>query len=163
MSNFNPATDLVIERDLDFAPHLVWEAWTIPDEVVQWFTPKPWSTASAAIDLRPGGEFGVTMCDPDGKEYPYSGCYLEIVPNEKLIWTSALGPGYRPAPSPSAEHDIRFTAVLTITPKGDGCHYRVELMHMNEDSKKAHEGMGFDHGWNAALDQLIESVKRKSA
>jgi uncharacterized protein YndB with AHSA1/START domain len=49
------------------------------------------------IDLRPGGIFRTTMRSPEGEEFPNFGCYLEVIPNEQLIWTNALQPGYRPA------------------------------------------------------------------
>jgi len=40
----------------------------------------------------PGGIFRFVMRSPEGKEYPNAGCYLEVIENEKLVWTAALGP-----------------------------------------------------------------------
>jgi len=159
MSNHNPELDLVIERQLPYAAQHLWDAWTVPAEIVQWFTPAPWSTSSAIVDLKPGGQFTVTMCDPDGQEYPNDGCFLEVAPNERLVWTNALYAGYRPAPAPTSPEQVRFTAEITLTPNADGTHYRVVLRHPDEATKKGHEDMGFDMGWNAALDQLVEKLK----
>ena len=89
--------DLVLERILDVPPELVWRAWTTPSILKKWFTPAPWTTIDCEVDLRPGGVFRTTMRSPEGEEFPNAGCYLEIVPNRKLVWTNALEPGYRRA------------------------------------------------------------------
>ena len=89
--------DLVLERVVDVPPELVWAAWTRPEHIVKWFTPEPWTTVDCEIDLRPGGIFRTTMRSPEGRDFPNLGCYLEIIENEKLVWTDILLPGYRPA------------------------------------------------------------------
>src|SRR2546425_245846 len=91
----NTTLDLVLERVVDVRRELVWSAWTKPEHVKRWFTPPPWKTVDCEIDLRPGGIFRTVMRSPEGQDHPNTGCYLEIVPYEKLVWTSALGPGYR--------------------------------------------------------------------
>ena len=96
----DPKLDLVLERTVDVPPELVWLAWTTPEHICKWFTPKPWTTTSCEIDLRPGGAFKAIMCSPEGKEFPNVGCYLEIVPNRRLVFTDALLPGYAPVPVP---------------------------------------------------------------
>jgi uncharacterized protein YndB with AHSA1/START domain len=90
----NSELDLVLERVVDVPRELVWAAWTRPEHIKKWFTPAPWTTVDCEIDLRPGGIFRTVMRSPEGQEHSGAGCYLEIVPNEKLVWTSALGPGY---------------------------------------------------------------------
>lgn len=89
----DPNLDLVLEREIDVPPEQVWAAWTQPEHLIHWFTPKPWGTADCEIDLRPGGTFRVVMRSPEGEEIDQgAGCYLEVVPNERLVWTAALGP-----------------------------------------------------------------------
>jgi len=92
----DPKLDLALERVVDVPPSLVWAAWTTPEYVKQWFTPAPWRTVDCEIDLRPGGVFRTVMRSPEGQEFPNEGCYLEVIENEKLVWTGALKPGYRP-------------------------------------------------------------------
>ena len=53
----NHDLDLVLERVVDVPAHLIWKAWTEPEELKPWFCPKPWRTTEAEIDLRPGGIF----------------------------------------------------------------------------------------------------------
>lgn len=155
----DPALDLVLEREVDVPPELVWKAWTTPDLLKQWFTPKPWETPQCEIDLRPGGSFRTVMRSPEGEEFDNVGCYIDVVPNEKLSWTSVLGPDYRPLSSdPDA---LQMTAVIELQPNGSGgTRYRAVAIHRDPADRKRHEEMGFHEGWGIALDQLVEAVKR---
>lgn len=149
----DPALDLVLERDIDVPVELVWKAWTTPSSLSEWFVPKPWTIASCEIDLRPGGTFATTMRSPEGDEFPNLGCYLEITPNERLVFTDTLLPGYRPSPKPY------FTAVLELTPTGTGTHYRAIAIHGDEANRKSHEEMGFHDGWGTVVTQMVEHIK----
>jgi uncharacterized protein YndB with AHSA1/START domain len=149
----NPDLDLVLERVADVRPELVWLAWTKPEHVRKWFTPAPWTVSECEIDLRPGGIFRTIMRSPEGQEFPNVGCYLEIVPNRRLIWTDALLPGYRPSEKPF------FTAILTFEPDGDATRYHALVVHRDEAGKKKHEEMGFHMGWSTALDQLVAHAR----
>jgi uncharacterized protein YndB with AHSA1/START domain len=153
----NPELDLVLERTVDVAPELVWKAWTTPELLVQWFAPRPWSTPSCEIDLRPGGKFNTVMRSPEGDEYPGTGCILVVEEGSKLVFTSGLGPGFRP--QIVEEGGFPFTAVISIEPDGDGTKYTATAMHADASSRKSHEDMGFVEGWGAALDQLVEVAK----
>jgi transposase len=65
-------------------------ALTTPEHLKKWFTPAPWTTVDCEIDLRPGGIFRTMMRLPEGQEITNVGCYLEVIKNEKLIWTPAV-------------------------------------------------------------------------
>jgi uncharacterized protein YndB with AHSA1/START domain len=101
------------------------------------------------------------MRSPEGQTFPNVGCYLEIVENERLIWTNAVAPGYRPNESPAASpgDSFYFTAVISLEPRGNGTRYSALVMHADAASCKRHEDMGFHDGWSAALDQLITLTK----
>jgi uncharacterized protein YndB with AHSA1/START domain len=153
----DPDLDLVLEREVDVPPELVWEAWTTPEHIKQWFAPKPFETPVCEIDLRPGGAFRTVMRSPEGDEFDNVGCYLEVAPNERLTWTSALAPGYRPAVDPSG---LPFTAIIELQPTGSGgTNYRATAIHLDKDGRTRHEEMGFAEGWGAALDQLVALAK----
>ena len=160
----DPRLDLVLERIVDVPRELVWLAWTTPEHVKKWFTPSPWTTVDCEIDLRPGGIFRTVMRSPEGKEFPNVGCYLEVIRNEKLVWTTALAPGYRPSGPPSVEVAecgvILFTAIISFEPQGNGTKYTALAIHGEEEDRKKHEEMGFHDGWGKALDQLIAIVKK---
>jgi uncharacterized protein YndB with AHSA1/START domain len=149
----NPKLDLVLEREIDVPVDLVWKAWTTPEHLRHWFVPKPWTITSCEIDLRPGGVFSSTMRSPEGVEHPNIGCYLEVVPQERLVFTDTLLPGFRPAPKPF------FTAILELSPAGTGTRYRAIAIHGSEEARKSHEEMGFYDGWGTVVTQMVEYIK----
>jgi len=149
----DPKLDLVLERIVDVPRELVWAAWTRPEHLKVWFTPRPWTVSDCEIDLRPGGIFRTVMRSPEGQEFPNIGCYLEVVPNERLVWTDALLPGYRPSEKPF------FTAIITLEPRGKGTRYIATAIHRDEAGCKQHAEMGFHEGWGTALDQLVAHTK----
>ena len=77
--------DLVLERVVDVPRHLIWNAWTNPEQLKVWFCPKPWGVSDCEIDLRPGGVFQTIMVSPEGEGFPNVGCYLEIVRGKRLV------------------------------------------------------------------------------
>ncbi|HEY4339589.1 MAG TPA: SRPBCC family protein [Steroidobacteraceae bacterium] len=147
--------DLVLERLVDAPAEFLWRGWTVPEQLKKWFTPAPWKTLDCEIDLRPGGKFRTVMRGPEGPEIENVGCYLEIVPNRKLVWTGALGPGFRPRPVTGAAVPFVMTAVITLQPRGNGTLYTALVLHGDEQSRQTHEKMGFQQGWGKALDQLL--------
>lgn len=155
---FNPKFDLVLERLVDATPEQLWAAWTQPDKLKLWYCPRPWRTVEAVIDLKPGGRFYTVMQSPEGDKFPGEGCFLELVPNRKLVFTSGLSAGYRPNEiSPVA---FAMTAVIEFIPDGSKTLYKATALHATDEARKKHEQMGFHDGWGAALDQLIELCRR---
>ncbi|MCO6512493.1 MAG: SRPBCC family protein [Aridibacter famidurans] len=157
--DINPELDLVLERVVDVPRDLIWTAWTDADQLKQWFVPKPWGVADCRIDVRPGGEFTTVMRSPEGEEFPSSGCFLEVIENERLVFTSALLPGFRPTAKASNDHELPFTAFILLEAEGTGTRYRAIAVHGEAESKKTHEDMGFHSGWGAALDQMVEMIE----
>jgi len=153
LPKYDPKLDLVLEREIDVPVELVWEAWTSPESIKHWFCPKPWTIVSCEIDLRPGGAFTSVMRSPEGEDFPNVGCYLDIVPLRRLIWTDALLPGFRPAPKPF------FTGGILLESVGSGTRYTAVAIHGDEATRKSHEDMGFHGGWGTVLDQLVEHIK----
>lgn len=151
----NPELDLLLDRYVEVPPELVWKCWTQPEHLMPWFCPAPWETVACEIDLRPGGKFYTLMRGPEGQEHASTGCYLEVEHHQRITWTSALGPGFRPQPS----EDLTFTAILTFEQKGKGTRYLVQALHRDPQGRKAHADMGFVEGWGAALDQLVAYCK----
>ena len=154
----DPRFDLLLERVLDVPRHRVWECWTTPRHVLKWFTTAPWKTVECKFDLRPGGRFFAMMQSPEGKNFPNEGCFLEIVKNEKLVWTGAMGPGYRP--KEKSVIDILFTAVITLKTVAKGTKYSALVIHGDEEARRKHAEMGFHDGWGKALDQLVAVAKK---
>lgn len=149
----NPEWDLVLERTLDVSPDKIFAAWTNPESLKHWFCPKPWRVSECEIDLRPGGKFRTVMEGPDGERMDNTGCYLEIIENEKLVFTDALGPDFRPKGTGF------MTAILILTPIPNGTRYTAYALHKDAEDRAGHEQMGFHQGWSTVADQMVEWIK----
>jgi uncharacterized protein YndB with AHSA1/START domain len=162
MDKADPTRDLLIERDVPVPPEALWRGWTEPDLLKRWFCPLPWRVTEARIDLRPGGVFFTRMAGPEGEAGDCGpateGCYLVVEANRRLVWTDALGPGFRPNPEPFMTAEIRFER----SPAG-GTHYRAVARHATAEACRRHADMGFAAGWNAALDQLVALCREQVA
>lgn len=156
VSAFNPKLDFAIERFVAAPTRLVWEALTKPEHLREWYMPKPWGRVTRAeMDVRPGGIFGVDIVVGDNQESSNLGCFLEVVPMERLAWTSMLFPGYRPA----VFDDIPITAIVTMEPVGAGTRYVFTALHRNEEDLAKNRASGFHQGTEMAVDQFVEHVK----
>ncbi|MBO0985880.1 SRPBCC domain-containing protein, partial [Rathayibacter sp. SD072] len=82
-----------------------------------------------------------------------SGCYLTVDPEERLVFTTALVAGWRPAAAPF------ITAVVTLEDHPDGTLYRAHVMHKDAATRDEHERLGFADGWGAVAAQLAAVVE----
>ncbi len=157
--------DLVLERVLDAPRDLVWKAWTNPEHLKKWWAPRPYQTPECEMELRPGGKFYTRMTGPDGFDSAGTGCFLEVVEGEKIVWTSALLPGYRPiAGDPADCGGFPFTAIVTFEDNGDGrTRYKAVALHRNQADRDTHAKMGFHEGWGTCADQLGEMARALGA
>jgi uncharacterized protein YndB with AHSA1/START domain len=155
-STFNPKTDFAIERFIDAPARLVWEALTRPEHLKEWYMPKGWGRVSRAeMDLRPGGIFSIDIATGDGQEVPNLGCFVEVIPLERLVWTSMLFPGFRPA----VFDDIPITAIVTMETVGTGARYVFTGLHRDEADFEANKESGWQEGTGIAVDQFVAHVK----
>src|SRR5580700_2538193 len=87
-----PASELerevTITRLFDAPRELVFQAWTDPQHLAQWWGPKGFSNPICEADARPGGAWRIVMRGPDGAKYPCGGVYREIVESERLVFTN---------------------------------------------------------------------------
>ena len=152
----NPKTDFVIERFIDAPTRLVWEALTKPEHLKEWYMPRAWGRVSRAeMDVRPGGIFSIHIAVGDGQEFPNLGCFVEAIPLERLVWTSMLFPGFRPA----VFDDIPITAIVTMEAAGTGTRYVFTALHRNEADFETNQSSGWAQGTEIAVDQFVEHVK----
>ena len=146
--------ELVLTRLIDVPREKLWRCWTEPKLMVQWFTPAPWKTIHAETDVRPGGSSYIVMQGPDGTEMPNRGVYLEVVKNEKLVFTDAYTSAWEPSENPF------FTGILTFEDNGNGqTRYTARALHWTRENLEAHEKMGFHQGWGIATDQMAALAK----
>ncbi|MFO0775509.1 MAG: SRPBCC family protein [Nitrospiraceae bacterium] len=160
LAPFDKNLDLVLERQIDIPKEVVWRALVEPDLLKKWFCPKPWQTVDCRVDLRPGGEFYTVMQSPDGDKFPSTGCFLDVVTHTRLVWTSALLAGFRPA-APATEQEkacaeIVMTCIITLQGEGKRTRYNTRVLHGSPQQTQMHLEMGFNDGWNTCLTQMIE-------
>lgn len=152
----DPKLDFAIERVIDAPKRLVWEALTKPEHLKEWYMPKAWGrVAKADLDLRPGGIISIDIATENGGVSPNIGCVLEVVPMERLVWTSMLFPGYRPA----VFDDIPITAIMTMETVGAGTRYVFTALHRNEADFTTNKESGFYDGTVIAVDQLVAHIR----
>jgi len=141
--------DLVLTRLIDAPREKLFRAWTEPKLVAQWFAPKPWTISRVEMDVRPGGSSLIVMRSPEGEEFPNPGIFLEVVKNEKIVFTDAYTSAWVPSPKPF------MTAIVTFEDEVGKTRYTARARHWNAEDKATHEKMGFHEGWGQCADQLV--------
>ena len=148
LPEFDPALDLVLVRDLAAPRAVIWECWTRAEHLVHWFVPRPYRVTACHLDLRVGGACDTTF-EVEGSVMENRGVYLEVVPQERLVFTDAYRVGWKPAPEPF------MTAIVTFEDLGGGrTRYTAVARHRSADTAKAHAEMGFHDGWGTVATQL---------
>ena len=145
---------LTISRHIKAPPAKVWRAWSEPDHFAQWWIPAPIECQVVKLDLRPGGGFETRMREGDGPFQPHvEGCFLDVVPASRLVFTTVLTEGWQPF-----EPWLALTAIITLTADGNGTRYSARVLHRNAADAAKHDEMGFQMGWGMALAQLAAHV-----
>lgn len=144
MTEKKPAFELDLTRVIDAPRARVYEAWTKPEQMSQWFAPKPFQLIVHSMDFRPGGRFSMAMRGPGGQDFPFTGRYLEIVPPAKLSWAGEFATG--PAD--------QMTTVVTLEEEGRKTRLRVVQTFHVMTPEIEHATKGAKQGWGMTLDQL---------
>jgi len=140
--------DLVLSRTFDAPRSLVFEAWTKAEHLARWFTPRPLTTSACEIEFRPGGVFNLTMRMPNGFEHPMEARFVDIVAEEKIVFSAKIHGGV----------DIETTVTFE-----DAGTQRTTL-HVHQSYSRATDATrGAPEGWKATLDQLGEVVAEMRA
>ena len=146
--------ELVLTRLIAAPRAKLYRAWTEPELLKQWFAPLPYTTPVAELDVRAGGSCLVVMRDPDGNDWPNPGVYLDVVENERLIFTDAYVRAWEPSNKPF------MTAIVTFADEEGGTRYTARVLHWTVADRKEHERMGFHQGWGQCADQLAALVAK---
>lgn len=140
--------ELTIARLIDAPREALFRAWTEPELLKRWFTPRPWTTPVVETDVRPGGSLYFLMRGPEGQEFPSRGVYLEVAKNERLVSTDAYTRAWVPSDKPF------MTTILTFEEEAGRTRYTARVRHWSAADRQTHVNMGFDQGWGKATDQL---------
>jgi len=134
---------LTIRRTFNVPVATVWEAWTKPEHIVQWWAPKGMSVKVIHHEFRPGGAWKYVMPMPDGSEFISEGVYTEIVEFTKIVSSASF--------RPMTEEVVLQTV---FEQEGDRTHFVFSVIHPTEEYCRQQEKMGFYNGWGSALDRL---------
>lgn len=140
---------LVIERVFDAPPALVFEAWTSPEHLVNWWGPNDFTLPFCEIDFRVGGRYRFCMRSPDGTDYWVWGEYREIEPHERIVMTWNRE-------NENGELWSRTVAELTFSELGSKTAFRLhQSLFESTEYRDQHNG-----GWTQCLDRLGDYVTK---
>ena len=145
---------LTLTRVLDAPREVVWEAWTDPQQLAQWWGPHGFTAPSVELDVRPGGQLRIDMQGPDGTIYPAVGEFNEVAEHERLVLTTRAVDG---------DGQTLIEARSTVTLEDDGGKTKltveVEVVHVAPGAEEA--AAGAEEGWNQTLDRLVAFVSER--
>ena len=124
----------------------MFELWTQPEHMRQWFFPRGMTMEVHETDVRVGGRLRITMRDEEGAPHELTGEYRELVPNERIVFTHQWGD--------QPDQSTVVTALFT----DEAGQTRVTLHHgvfASNDSREQH-----DAGWRSTFDNLADYVRR---
>jgi uncharacterized protein YndB with AHSA1/START domain len=155
MSDVN--NELSISRLISASPAKVWKAWSRPEHLANWWIPEPIECKVMKLDLRPGGGFETLMREGEEEFKPHvEACFLEVVPEQRLVWTTTLSEGWRPT-----EPWLALTAIIGFLEEGECTRYSARVMHKNGADRRKHLELGFEKGWGTTIDQLATFVEKQ--
>jgi uncharacterized protein YndB with AHSA1/START domain len=153
--------DYVITRVFDAPRELLWEAWTDPKLLSQWWGPNCFTTPFCKMDVRPGGSYRIVMRSPDGVDYPSKGRYEEVVPPKLLVYTVDL------SEHPADWHEFltkqlqgndadisRMLCRVSFEDEGGKTRLTVRSTFDSSALRDAFVRTGMETGWGEMLDKL---------
>jgi uncharacterized protein YndB with AHSA1/START domain len=143
--------EVLITRLFDIPARYLFEAWSKPEHLMEWFGPEGWPLTLCEMDFRQGGTFRFAMTGPSGRQNtPFGGKYLEIVPDRRIVYDNGFE-------TPGAERMI-----VTVT--FDEANGKTTLTHhtlfASAAMKQMHTRGGYLQGVGSGLDQLQKLVWR---
>jgi uncharacterized protein YndB with AHSA1/START domain len=143
--------EIVLTRVLDAPRELVFEAWIKPEHAMKWFGPKGFTCTLHEMDVRVGGRWRFDMIAPDGKLYPNRIEYLEIVPNQRLVFWHGDDIDNDPK---------RFYVTITFDMQHDNkTVVTLRQLHPSKEQRDAGVGFGAVELGLQTLDKLAEHLR----
>ncbi len=139
-----------IKRVFDAPISLVWEAWTVPEHIVQWWNPRGSDTKVEKHEFIVGGEWRYSMLMPNGKPFIAEGVYIEIIHHERICSKADFKPM-----TEGVEIQSLFKSI------GDKTEFTFNVIHPTEAYKIQQEKMGIQNGWGSVFTRLDEFLKLK--
>jgi uncharacterized protein YndB with AHSA1/START domain len=143
----NPERELVITRIIDAPRELVFQAWTDPKHLSQWWGPNGFTNPVCEIDLKPGGALRIVMRAPNGMEVTMIGVFQEIVPPERLVFTNN-------AEDAQGKRLLEGLTTVTLTEEGGKTKLTLQTRAVGLVDYAAQMLEGMEAGWTQSLERL---------
>ena len=137
--------EIELSRTFDAPRRLVFEAHTKAEHVRQWWGNKNTTMPVCEMDFRPGGAYRMVMRGPDGKDYPFHGRYLEIVPHERIVFNAVI------------EHLPGNDVLTTVTFAEEDGKTLLTVRQAIPVHKEAARGQM--EGWSGTLEKLAAALR----
>jgi uncharacterized protein YndB with AHSA1/START domain len=144
---------VVISRDFDAPRALVWQAWTDPAMMKEWFGPRGFTVPECRIDLRVGGELYLVMRGADGTDYPMKGVFRDIVQFERLVFSAI-------AIDKDGNHLLEGETAVNFTEHEQRTTMTVEAHMVGKVAQAPQMLAGMEAGWTQSIDKLEDVVAR---
>ena len=133
--------ELLITRTLNAPVELVWEAFTNPEHVANWWGPNGFTNTIFSMDLRPGGLWELVMHGPDGTDYKNKSIYKEIVVNKRIVFN---------------HFNPDFTTTIEFEEQGEQTHLRWHMLFDSaEEFIQVVKTFKADEGLKQNIEKLI--------
>jgi uncharacterized protein YndB with AHSA1/START domain len=142
---------VAITRIFDAPRALVWQAWTDPKMMAQWFGPRGFTSSVPELDLRVGGALRIVMHGPDGNDYPMKGVFLDVTPPERLVFSSI-------ALDNDGNHLLEGETTVTLTEQNGKTTLRLVAHAVGLVPMAPQMLAGMEAGWTQSIDKLQELV-----
>lgn len=160
MTSTGSARGFTLTRDLPATRHQVFAAWTEPEHLAWFYNPAmPTPTTPIEVDLRVGGVWRQQMSVNEDLEYPTGGVYLEIVPDERLVFRWGAAGGWPDLTGPLEQQAPVVTVELFDSPEGTRLELGVAFSdHLEGDEVRSLIEGGTRDGWGATIDRVALST-----
>ena len=142
--------ELTLTRTFNVPREIVFRAWTDPHQVAQWWGPKQFTNPRCEWNARAGGKIRVDMRGPGGNVHPMGGAFREVVPYERLVFTTTAF--YDDENKPILEN----LNVVTFEEHGGGTKMTVHVTVLHAAPEAELPLSGMKEGWSSSLDKLAE-------
>ncbi|MFA6916895.1 MAG: SRPBCC domain-containing protein [Parachlamydiales bacterium] len=157
----NPARPFTISRIFDAPREVVFEAWTNPKQMREWWGPKGFTTPHCKIDLRPGGTIHYCMRSPDGKDYWGIGVYKEILKPSRIVLSDSFSDEKGDIVQPAVYGmDPEWPAETLITVLFDNVEGKTKVTINHSVSDALAKKQGCEEGWSQTLDNLAAFLSK---
>ena len=144
---------VVVTRVFDAPRALVWQAWTEPKMLGQWFGPRGFTSSVPQWELRVGGALRIVMHGPDGNDYPMKGIFREVAPPERLVFSNI-------AIDNNGNHLLEGETTVTLTEQGGKTTMTLTSHAVGLVPAAPQMLAGMEAGWTQSIDKMQELVAK---